>query len=100
MPSASSLIIGIVGLVCLLAVFLYAAPMMANDSKIRTRLHQEGAVVEGTVLDRKRVYIPRAAMLFRLTYRYTYQGATYEFTQNVRRSLYQADYPGMKLAVR
>lgn len=100
MPSIASIIIGIVGLLCLLALFLYAVPMIANDSKIRTRLQREGAVVEGTVLDRKRVYVPRATMWFTLIYQYSYEGATYEYSQNVRRSLYEAAYPGMKIAVR
>ncbi len=100
MPSIASIIIGIIGLLCLLALFLYAVPMIANDSKIKARLQQEGAVVEGTVLDRKRVYVPRATMWFTLIYQYSYEGATYEYSQNVRRSLYEAAYPGMKIAVR
>ena len=99
LPSAS-IITAIVGLLCLLAAFLALVSVLSNDSKIKARLRQEGAVVEGTVLDRKRAYIPRATMRFTLTYRYSYGGATYEYTQNVRKSLYEAAYPGKKIALR
>lgn len=100
MLSSASIIIGLVGLFCLLALFLVIVPLLTNDSKIKARLQQEGVVVEGIVLDRKRAYVPRATMRFTLTYRYSYEGATYEYTQNVRRSLYEAAYPGKKIAVR
>ena len=100
MLSSASIIIGIVGLFCLLALVLVIGPLLTNDSKIKARLQQEGVVVEGIVLDRKRVYVPRATMRFTLTYRYSYGEATYEYTQNVRRSLYEAAYPGKKIAVR
>ena len=39
-------------------------------------------------------------MRFTLTYRYSYGGSTYEYTQIVRRSLYEAAYSGMSIAVR
>jgi hypothetical protein len=100
MPSSASIIIAIVGLFCLLALFLVMVPLVTNDSRIKARLQQEGAVVEGIVVDRKRAYVPRAAMRYTLTYRYGYGEATYEYTQTVRRSLYEAAYPGKKIAVR
>ncbi len=100
MQSSESLIITIVGLFCLLALFLVIVSLVANDSRIKARLQQEGAVVEGIVLDRKRAYVPRATMRFTLTYRYSYGEATYEYTQSVRRSLYEAAYPGKRIAVR
>ncbi len=100
MPSSVSVIIGIIGLLCLLASFLAVVSVLSKDSKIKARLQQEGAVVEGIVLDRKRTYIPRATMLFTLTYRYSYRGATYEYTQNVRKSLYETASPGRRIAVR
>ncbi|HEY7420166.1 MAG TPA: DUF3592 domain-containing protein [Ktedonobacteraceae bacterium] len=100
MLSSASSIITIVGLFCLLTLFLIVVSLVTNDSKIRARLQQEGAVVEGIILDRKRAYVPRATMLYTLTYRYRYGGATYEYTQNVRKSLYEAAYPGKRIAVR
>jgi hypothetical protein len=65
------MIIGIVGLFCLLVLLLVSVPLLVYDSKIKARLQNEGAVVEGIVLDRKRGYIPRATMRFTLTYRYS-----------------------------
>src|SRR5215469_2686549 len=59
MPSSKSILIAIVGLFCLLVLFLVLVSLGANDSRIKTRLKQEGAVVEGIVLDRKRAYVPR-----------------------------------------
>lgn len=100
MPSSVSIIIAIVGLFCLLALFLVSVPLLTNDSRIKARLQKAGAVVEGIVIDRKRAYVPRATMRFTLTYRYSYGEATYEYTQNVRRSLYEAAYQGKKIAVR
>jgi hypothetical protein len=100
MFSIGSLLIGIIGLICVLALLLVFVFLGANDSKIKARLQQEGAVVEGIVFDRKRGYVPRATMRFALTYRYSYGGATYEYTQNVRRSLYEGAYPGKQIAVR
>lgn len=85
---------------CVLVLVLVFFPLLSNDSKIKARLRQEGAVVEGTVTDRKRTYIPRATMRFTLTYQYSYGGAIYEYTQIVRRSLYEAAPPGKKIAVR
>ncbi len=92
-----SSVITIVGLCCLFALVLV---LLTNDSRIKARLQKEGAVVEGIVLDRKRAYIPRATMHYTLAYRYRYGEATYEATQNVRRSLYEAAYPGKRIAVR
>jgi hypothetical protein len=100
MPSTVSIITASVGLLCSLALLLAIVFLGANESRIKARLQREGAVVEGTVLDRKRVYVPRATMWFTLIYQYSYEGATYEYKQNVRRSLYEAAYPGMKIAVR
>ncbi len=100
MQSSESIIIAIVGLFCLLALFLVIVSQVTNDSKIKARLQQEGTVVQGIVLDRKRAYVPRANMRFTLTYRYSYGESTYEYTQNVRRSLYEAAYPGKRIAVR
>jgi uncharacterized protein DUF3592 len=100
MLSSESLIITIVGLCCLLAMVLLMISLVVNDSRIKARLQQEGAVVEGIVLDRKRTYVPRAGMRFTLTYRYSYGEATYEYTQNIRSSLYETAYPGKRIAVR
>lgn len=97
MQSTESLIIPLVVLCCVLALVLVK---VTNDSKINARLKQEGAVVEGIVLDRKRTYIPKATIRFTLIYRYSYGEATYESIQNVRRSLYEAAYPGKRIAVR
>ena len=100
MPSTVSIITASVGLVCVLILFLVLVFLGVNDSRFKARLQQEGAVVEGIVLDRKRTYVPPATMRFTLTYRYSYEGAIYEYTQNVRRSLYEAAYPDMRIAVR
>lgn len=100
MLSSESLLITIVGLCCLLALFLLMVPLLTNDSRIKARLQKEGVVVEGIVLDRKRAYVPRATMRYTLAYRYSYGEASYEATQNVRRSLYEAAYPGKRIAVR
>ena len=100
MHSNESTLITIVGLCCVLALFLVVVARLANNSRITARLQKEGAVVEGIVLDRKRVYVPRATMLYTLAYRYSYGEATYEATQHVRRSLYEAAYPGKRIAVR
>lgn len=100
MLSSASIIVGVVGLFCLLALVLVIVPLLTNDSKIKAHLQQEGVVVEGIVVDRKRAYVPRATMRFTLTYRYSCGEATYEYTQVVRRSLYEAAYPGKKIAVR
>jgi hypothetical protein len=98
MLSIESLIFALIGLYCL--VFLALVSLLIHDSRIKARLQQEGAVVEGIVLDRKRGYVPNSTMRFTLTYRYRYGVATYEYTQNVRRSLYEAAYPGKRIAVR
>lgn len=100
MQSSESLIAIIIVLLGLLALSLLIVPLMTSDIKIRDRLRREGVVAEGIVLDRRRAYVPRATMSFTLTYRYSYGGATYEYTQHVRRSVYEAAYPGKKLAVR
>ncbi len=100
MHSSESTLITIVGLCCVLALFLFVVVLLTNDSRIKARLQKEGAVVEGIVLDRKRAYVPRVAMRYTLAYRYSYGEATYEATQNVRRSLYEAAYPGKRIAVR
>ena len=100
MLSSESTIITIVGLCCLLILFLLMVPLLTNDSRIKARLQKEGVIVEGIVLDRKRAYVPRATMRYILAYRYSYGKATYEATQNVRRSLYEAAYPGKRIAVR
>lgn len=101
MHSSESIIITIVGLCCLLALFLLVVvPLLTNDSRVKARLQKEGAVVEGIVLDRKRAYVPSATVRYTLAYRYSYGEATYEATQNVRRSLYEAAYLGKRIAVR
>ncbi|HLW01889.1 MAG TPA: DUF3592 domain-containing protein [Ktedonobacterales bacterium] len=100
MPSTISIITAIIGLFCVLVLLLALVFLGVNDSRLKARLQQGGAVVEGTVLDRKRAYVPSATMRFTLTYRYSYEGATHEYTQNVRRSLYEAAYPGQRIAVR
>lgn len=100
MRSSESLLIAIIGLFCLLVLFLVFVSLVTNASRIKARLQKEGAVVEGIVLDRKRTYVPRATMRFTVTYRYQYGEATYEYTQNVRRSLYETAYPGKRIAVR
>jgi len=38
--------------------------------------------------------------LYTLTYRYSYGETTYEYTQNVGRSLSKAAYPGKRITVR
>lgn len=100
MLSSEPLIITIVGLCGLLATVLFMVSLVANDSRIKARLQREGAIVEGIVLDRKRAYVPRVGIRFTLTYRYSYGEATYEDTQNVRRNLCVAAYPGKRIAVR
>ena len=100
MHSSESTLITIVGLCCVLALFLVVVVLLTNKSRIKARLQKEGVVVQGIVLDRKRAYVPRAIMLYTLAYRYSYREAIYEATENVRRSLYEAAYPGKRIAVR
>ena len=100
MHSSESTLITIVGLCFLLVCLLVVVALLTNNSRIKARLQKEGTVVEGIVLDRKRAYVPRATMLYTLAYRYSYGEATYEATENVRRSLYEAAYPGKRIAVR
>lgn len=89
--------------IILIVGFAFAGMVIIKQLFVRKHILQEGALVEGCIIEhRRQLALDRMGWhhVYYLTYSYEYQGTTYTIEKFVSEGTYQAYPDGTKISVR